>query len=128
MSKLTAVVQVYSCAHRESGERFACKVIQKDAKMNDAQSMSTEIEIMKRLRHKHVVAMYELFESPQCLWLILELVDGGDLRSYLNQHRASYTEAQAAHHLKQILQGASSFRTPVCSSSRAALRVLHGLG
>ena len=53
------------------GTRYACKVILKDTKMNDAQSMSTEIEIMKRIRHRHVVAMYELFESPSCLWLIL---------------------------------------------------------
>ena len=91
--------------HREKGTEYACKIILKDMKMNDAQSMSTEIEIMKRLRHKNVVAMLELYEAPQCLWMMLELVDGGDLRQYLNQHRQSYTEAQAATHLKQILAG-----------------------
>ena len=37
----------------------------------------------------------------------MELVDGGDLRQYLNQHRQSYSEAQAAAHLKQILSGES---------------------
>jgi serine/threonine protein kinase len=97
--------KVYLCTHRQTGMRYACKVIQKDSKMNDAQSMSTEIEIMKRLRHKHVVAMYELFESPNCLWLILELVDGGELRSFLSVNRQTYSEAHAAQHLKQILLG-----------------------
>ena len=55
--------QVYLVYHRESGEKFACKVIKKDGSMNDAQSMSTEIEIMKRCRHAHIVSLYELFES-----------------------------------------------------------------
>ncbi len=67
--------------------------------MNDAQSMSTEIEIMKRIRHRHVVSMYELYETPKCLWIILELVDGGDLHT----HMASvdyYTEVLAARHMK----------------------------
>ena len=44
--------------------------------MNDAQSMSTEMEIMKRIRHRNIVSMYELFETTKCLWVILELVDG----------------------------------------------------
>ena len=38
-------------------------------------SMSTEIEIMKRIRHRHIVSMYELYETPKCLWIILELVN-----------------------------------------------------
>lgn len=69
--------QVYLARHKTNNQMFACKVINKDGNMNDAQSMSTEIEIMKRIRHRHVVSMYELFESPKCLWIILELVDGG---------------------------------------------------
>ena len=55
--------KVYLVYHRESGEKFACKVIKKDGSMNDAQSMSTEIEIMKRCRHLNIVSLYELFES-----------------------------------------------------------------
>lgn len=79
--------KVYICRHKQSNKQFACKVIQKDADMNDAQSMSTEIEIMKRIRHKNVVAMYELYETPKCLWLILELVDAGDLREFITNNR-----------------------------------------
>ena len=45
------------------------------------QSMSTEIEIMKRIRHRHIVSMYELYETPKCLWIILELVNRCVLRN-----------------------------------------------
>jgi len=50
---------------------YYSKVVRKNSSMNDAQSMSTEIEIMKRIRHRNIVSMYELYETPSCLWIIL---------------------------------------------------------
>lgn len=96
--------EVVQVTHKVSRQPFACKVVKKNANMNDAQSMSTEIEIMKRIRHRHVVSMYELYETPKCLWIILELVDGGDMYHNL-AHSEGYNEVQAAHMMKQILRG-----------------------
>jgi len=96
--------EVLLCKHRQTQQQFACKVVRKNAKMNDAQSMSTEIEIMKRIRHRHVVSMYELYETPKCLWIILELVDAGDLFHHL-ANNADYTEQMAGTHMKQMLAG-----------------------
>lgn len=95
--------EVLACKHKISNESFACKIVRK-SQMNDAQSMSTEIEIMKRVRHKHVVSMYELYETPKCLWIVLELVDSGDLFHHLAE-TPDYSEKDAARHMKQILQG-----------------------
>lgn len=96
--------EVYLVTHKLNGQKFACKVVKKNANMNDAQSMSTEIEIMKRIRHRHIVSMYELYETPKCLWIVLELVDGGDLYHFLAS-ATDYTEIVAARHMKQVLQG-----------------------
>ena len=96
--------EVLLCRHKIEGKQYACKVVKKNAKMNDAQSMSTEIEIMKRIRHRHVVSMYELYETPKCLWIILELVDAGDLLHHL-AHNSEYTEQLASVHMKQMLSG-----------------------
>lgn len=95
---------MWRVTHKQSREVFACKVIRKDGNMNDASSMATEIEIMKRVRHRHVVSLVELYESPSCLWLILELVEGGDLRTLLAQH-THYSEAMASRHMRQMLEG-----------------------
>ncbi len=97
--------KVYRCRHRDTKIEYACKVIQKDARMNDAQSMSTEVEIMKRIRHENVVAMFEMYQNTRCLWMILELVDGGDLRSFLVHNKSIYTEGMAAVHMHQIFSG-----------------------
>ena len=96
--------QVMLVSHKQTGVKYACKIIQKDNNMNDAQSMSTEMEIMKRIRHRNIVSMYELYETTKCLWVILELVDGGDLHHYLStiDH---YSEDVAAKHVKMILNG-----------------------
>ena len=95
---------VYLVTHKVNGRNFACKVVKKNASMNDAQSMSTEIEIMKRIRHRNIVSMYELYETPKCLWIILELVDGGDMHHFLAQV-TDYNEVIASKQFKQMLSG-----------------------
>lgn len=96
--------QVYEATHKKTGVKYACKVVKKDANMNDAQSMSTEIEIMKRIRHRNVCSMYELYESPQKLWIILELVNGGDLHRFV-ANSSQFNEVIASRYFKQILKG-----------------------
>ena len=103
---------VWLVKHKKTNKPFACKIVRKDGDMNDAESMSTEIEIMKRVRHRNIVSMYELYETPNCLWIILELVDGGDLQTYIAHHH-DHSEATAATHLRQMLK---------------ALHYLHGVG
>lgn len=93
---------VFLVLNRFTNVKFACKVVRKDATINDAKSMSTEIEIMKRIRHTNIVAMYELYQSPRCIWLILEYINGGDLRNHL-ANSSEYTEVIAASYMKHIM-------------------------
>lgn len=96
--------EVWLVQRKSTGEKFACKIIEKNEDMNDAESMGTEIEIMKRVRHPHIVTLYEIFESNEKMWLILELVDGGDF-NYFISGKAHYSEQVISHHFKQILEG-----------------------
>ena len=96
--------EVYLTTHKHTKHKFALKIIRKDQVMNDLQSMVTEIEIMKRVRHRHVVSMYELYESPRCQWLILELVTGGSLQEYILK-TTQYSEESVIRLVMQILLG-----------------------
>jgi serine/threonine protein kinase len=96
--------QVIQCTHKVTGKQYACKIVRKDSNINDAQSMSTEIEIMKRIRHRHVVSMYELYETPKCLWMVLELVTSGDVHHFI-ANLSFYHEGVAARLMKQVLSG-----------------------
>lgn len=52
--------------------------------------LENEIDILRRLDHPNIVRAYEVYSSPQQIYLVLELCDGGDLYS-----RSPYTEREA---------------------------------
>ena len=57
--------QVFVATDRRTQRRLACKVVSRDSCMNDLQSMMTEVEILKRVKHRNIVEVVELFEvSP----------------------------------------------------------------
>lgn len=38
-----------------------------------------EVEIMKYLDHPHIVKIYEYFQTDQHIFIIMELLEGGEL-------------------------------------------------
>jgi serine/threonine protein kinase len=95
---------VYQVKHRISNVQYACKIVKWNRVMNDMQSMISEIEIMKHIHHRNVLSMYELYQTPRALWMILELVSGGDLSHYIASY-PNYNEVIACKLMKQILLG-----------------------
>mgnify|MGYP002261298551 CR=1 FL=1 len=66
--------------------------------------VAQEISIMKRLRHRHIVALVDHFEGPKTVWAVIELVSGGDLSHYvLDNH--GWSEAEAGRCLHQVASG-----------------------
>eukprot|EP00493_Phyllostaurus_siculus_P020097 UN20419 len=64
--------------------------------------MQTELEILRSVRHRYILSCQELFESPQCIWVIMELVSGGELLDTLVA-RGTYTEEDASRGVRQVL-------------------------
>lgn len=58
----------------------------KDKDMKRRESFNTEREILARLDHPSIVRMYECFEEPLSLNLVLEHCHGGELYTYLVSH------------------------------------------
>jgi serine/threonine protein kinase len=94
---------VYLVRHKISGQAFACKVVQRGGPLNISQRMATEIEAVKKLKHPNIVSLVELYESPQCRWLIMEYIEGSGIRGAL-QERGRFSEAVAARLMRQILE------------------------
>jgi len=112
--------------HIDTGERVAIKIIPKqtngaeldlDAKnMSQAMRVSTntseavnpklerEITLLKLLPHRNVLQLLDVYESPKTLYLILELVEGGELFEYLVK-RGRLGEEEAVGYFWQILSG-----------------------
>jgi serine/threonine-protein kinase Chk2 len=71
-----AVVKL--CVHKQTGEKFAIKCIDKK-KIDNKDSLMTEVRILCNIKHPHVVSIKDTYETPQQLYLVLEMAPGGDL-------------------------------------------------
>ena len=91
---------VYLAKHKRSGSDVAIKVIQRNDDMNDDESMATEFEILKTVHHRYILNCLELFETPDCIWVVMEVIRGGELLEILIDGGA-YTEKDASRAMKQ---------------------------
>ena len=58
---------------------------------------------MKKISHKNIVQLYDVYQTNNNMYIITELCDG-DLYGLLKQKR-KLTEAEAINYLKQIMDG-----------------------
>ena len=96
--------QVFEVTDRSSGVTYACKVVHKNTTINDDGTMTTEAEILKRLKHDNVVRLHELYETSSSKWYIMELAGAGTLYSALASEKV-YSEELVAQTFKRVLQG-----------------------
>eukprot|EP00026_Physarum_polycephalum_P012813 Phypoly_transcript_13147.p1 GENE.Phypoly_transcript_13147~~Phypoly_transcript_13147.p1 ORF type:complete len:350 (+),score=62.81 Phypoly_transcript_13147:63-1052(+) len=90
--------------HRETGEKVAIKQIAKQhITTADMKRLATEIEIMKKLKHNNIIQLIEVFDnSPDNLYLVMELVKGGELFDKIVD-KGQYSEKDACNIVKQIV-------------------------
>ncbi|ETO29114.1 hypothetical protein RFI_08008, partial [Reticulomyxa filosa] len=66
------------------------------------QTMQNEIATLKRVNHENIVQLYDVYEDRHKLHLVMEYLPGGELFDRIADVD-SFSETQAAHYLKQIL-------------------------
>jgi len=92
--------KVWKVTHKKYKTYFALKEMNK-AKIIDKQSDSSvlsERELLSKLRHPFIVNMYYAFQDNNSLYLIMDLLTGGDMRYHItnmNRNKKSFTEEQA---------------------------------
>ena len=86
-------------------QRVAIKVIDK-AKVEDMNDIQREIEVMNALDHPHIIKLFELYDEPKRMMLVMELVTGGELFDRIVA-KGSYTEKDAAEVMKTLCQALS---------------------
>lgn len=65
----------------ETGESYAIKIIDKEqlAKEHMEEQLKHEVAVMKLLRHDNIVQLKEVMQTANHIYLVLELVTGGEL-------------------------------------------------
>jgi serine/threonine protein kinase len=78
--------RVYLVENRETKERYAVKAFSKEYLMSQTkgkESLINEILIMQQLHHSYIMNLEEVHESKNSIYLVLELLEGGELLEYL---------------------------------------------
>jgi serine/threonine protein kinase len=95
--------------HRESGFKVAIKIIAKNAlqaRPQVMQKLEREIAIMKFLDHPNVLRLFDVYDTPNYLFLVLEHVEGGELFDYLLS-KGKLPEEEALKFFQQLVDGLS---------------------
>ena len=114
---LCAIRKVYKCKKRAKKEIFACKVIDKRKLNMEVESkdllleqLRKEIEILQHLSHPNIVEFQDVIETADKIFVVMELVQGGELFEYLLD-RGPLEEDVAVHIMRQVRSDASNTQT-----------------
>lgn len=58
---------------KATGEVYAIKIIEKNQAAEELQLLQREIDIMKKLRHKNIIALEAVYDEPDFIYLVMEL-------------------------------------------------------
>ena len=87
-----------------TGQFYAIKVFKKnEMKPADRNDLQKEIQVLRVINHTHIIQFYGDFQDKDCFYLVLELMQGGNLLDRIIQ-RQSYTEVDARNTCKQIVE------------------------
>jgi len=98
--------KVKFAVNTDTHERVAIKVLDKDKiqKQNMGAQVKKEISIMKMVRHAHVVQLKEVLASRTKIFIVLELITGGELFDKIVSE-GRFDEAQARFYFRQLVHG-----------------------
>ena len=78
--------KVFLASHANNPEfKVAIKTIQKSQVKDSLELIKQEINILSHLDHPNIIKYYETFESPQYIYLVMELCSGTELIDYITE-------------------------------------------
>ncbi|EGC31005.1 hypothetical protein DICPUDRAFT_157188 [Dictyostelium purpureum] len=89
---------------KETGDKYAVKIIDKKkmsmtSKRKD--SLMDEVNVLTKVHHQNIISIKEVFTTPKNLYLILELVTGGELFDRIVAEK-KFSEDTCRYILKQL--------------------------
>lgn len=73
--------------HDEPETRVAIKTLRKGATEQEKGEFLKEAQLMSNFKHEHILRLIGICFDMDALYIIMELMQGGDLLSYLRQSR-----------------------------------------
>uniref|UniRef100_UPI00358F9A9D calcium/calmodulin-dependent protein kinase type 1-like isoform X2 n=1 Tax=Myxine glutinosa TaxID=7769 RepID=UPI00358F9A9D len=101
-----AFSEVFLAQSRHSPQLAAIKCMNKNVLMGKENTVENEIAVLSRINHENIVSLEEIYENTTHLYLVMQLVSGGELFDRIVE-RGFYTEKDASQLIQQVLRAVS---------------------
>lgn len=101
--------RVYLIENKRTKKQFAVKAFSKEYLLSQPkgkESLMNEIEVMQQLKHPYIMSLEEIHESKNSIYLVVELLEGGELLHYISS-KDTLTTADYYQVMKCILEALS---------------------
>ena len=98
---------MYLVYKHEDGQKYATKAFSKEAAYsedNGKESLIKEIDLMRKFNHRNLMKVFEVYESQNSIYIIVELLEGGQLYDKVKA-RHKFTQKEIKMVMKGILEG-----------------------
>uniref|UniRef100_A0A8C6MAN9 Calcium/calmodulin dependent protein kinase I n=1 Tax=Nothobranchius furzeri TaxID=105023 RepID=A0A8C6MAN9_NOTFU len=102
ISSMGAFSEVVLAEEKRTHRLVAIKCIPKKALEGKENSIENEIAVLHKIKHTNIVSLEDIFESKSHLYLVMQLVSGGELFDRIIE-KGFYTEKDASKLIQQIL-------------------------
>ncbi|XP_073498618.1 serine/threonine-protein kinase DCLK2 isoform X2 [Phyllobates terribilis] len=86
---------VKECVERSTGKEYALKIIDKAKCCGKEHLIENEVSILRQVKHPNIIMLIEEMDTTTELYLVMELVKGGDLFDAITSS-TKYTERDAS--------------------------------
>ncbi|XP_035376303.1 calcium/calmodulin-dependent protein kinase type 1 isoform X3 [Electrophorus electricus] len=97
-----AFSEVVLAEEKRTRKLVAIKCIPKKALEGKENSIENEIAVLHKIKHANIVSLEDIYESKSHLYLVMQLVSGGELFDRIVE-KGFYTEKDASKLIRQIL-------------------------
>jgi calcium/calmodulin-dependent protein kinase I len=96
--------EVFRAVDKTTFERVAVKVVDKrKLEPIEKEMLRTELVIMELVNHPNVIQLKDVIDSKTHIYIIMELIQGGELFDYIKKC-VQIAEPIAAHIIKQLIE------------------------
>jgi len=74
-----ACAEVRECRDRKTKEQFAIKIMRKNFSPSEMEWLLREVNIMKSVQHPSIITTYDVFDTKEKIYIVLEMMGGGEL-------------------------------------------------
>ena len=99
--------QVKLGKEKSTGHMWAVKVInKKKLEPGDEEMLALEVEVLREISHPNVIHLYKVYDTKYKMYMVLELVTGGELLERL-MNLGAYSEQDACDLFAKVMHAVS---------------------